>query len=209
MPAAPAAPKTALSNPLAGAKAAPSAARTPPKSDDDESLDLDDEDEEDEEDSAPARTPSGGLKPLPTIEKPAFTRGTIEVSTPKAAAEAPASAAQKPATVTAAKGFKGFCPVILKDERRLVEARAQFKSEYNGRWYSFSSQAAKEIFDESPQRYVPAIGGNDVVRQAAGEQGVEGSLEHAAWYRGKLFLFSTAESRREFVDEPAKFTVNE
>lgn len=212
-PASPA-PKTALGNPLAGAKAAPSVARTPPKSDDDESLDLDDEDEdEDEEESTPARTPPGGLKPLPTIEKPAFTRGTIEVSrepvAPKAAPQAPASAAEKPATVTAAKGFKGFCPVILKDERRLVEARAQFKSEYNGRWYSFSSQAAKESFDESPQRYVPAIGGNDVVRQAAGEKGIEGSLEHAAWYRGKLFLFSTAESRREFVDEPAKFTVNE
>jgi YHS domain-containing protein len=48
-----------------------------------------------------------------------------------------------------------------------------------------------------------------VVRHATGETGVEGTLEHAAWYRGRLYLFSSADSRREFVETPSRFVVND
>jgi YHS domain-containing protein len=42
-----------------------------------------------------------------------------------------------------------------------------------------------------------------------GEKGVDGSLEHAAWYRGRLYLFSSADTRREFVDAPSKFVAED
>jgi YHS domain-containing protein len=107
------------------------------------------------------------------------------------------------------KGFRRYCPVLLKDERKLVEANPQFASNYRGATFQFSSAAAKSAFEENPRKYVPAGGGSDVVRLAAGEKGVEGSLEYAAWYRGRLYLFSSAESRKTFVETPSRYVVTD
>jgi len=104
------------------------------------------------------------------------------------------------------KGLKGFCPVILKDERRLVEARTQYKTEYQGQIITFSSLEARQAFESNPKKYIPVEGGRDVVRLAGGNQNeLDGSLEHAAWYRGRLYLFSSEASRREFVESPGRF----
>jgi YHS domain-containing protein len=75
--------------------------------------------------------------------------------------------------------------------------------------YTFSTLDAKESFDENPRKYIPAGEGNDVVKLTVGETGIEGTLEHAAWYRGRLYLFSSPETRREFVETPSKFVVND
>jgi YHS domain-containing protein len=106
-------------------------------------------------------------------------------------------------------GLKGICPVVLKDNRKLVDAQPGIKSEFNGKTYTFSSIEAKKTFDENPRKYAPVGGGNDVVKQTSGEAGVAGTLEHAAWYRGRLYLFSTADSRHEFVEAPSKFVVED
>jgi YHS domain-containing protein len=193
--------------------------------DEDESLELDDEDAKDsnnDEKPKPPRAASTGDEPLSIPNE--YQLPKLPESTPKPVEngeEAPEAPIRQPEEPTAAskeaakptkeigKGFKGFCPVVLKDERRLVEARPDFKSEFRGRTYTFSSLAARQAFEESPQKYVPAGGGQDVVRLAGGDAGVEGSLEHAAWYRGRLYLFSSAETRREFVESPAKFHKND
>src|SRR5262249_53978198 len=77
-------------NPLAGAAKVPTVTRSAPKADDDESLDLEDEDEEDDDVGIPAKAPAGG-KSLPVVERPPFSRGTIdfsqESSAPKGASE--------------------------------------------------------------------------------------------------------------------------
>jgi YHS domain-containing protein len=107
------------------------------------------------------------------------------------------------------KGFRGYCPVALKDERKLIEALPDFESEYHGKLYTFSSAEAKTIFDMNPRKYVPAGEGTDVVRRMGGEKGVSGTLEHAAWYRGRLYLFASAETRNTFVDSPSKFLADD
>jgi YHS domain-containing protein len=163
--------------------------------------DDDDDDDDDDEPLTLSTEPSGktALKPAdPVAEKPV-----------KEVAEKPARELEKPAVSDEMKGFRGFCPVVLKDERKLIEARPHIQSEYRGRIYSFSSVDAKEAFEENPRKYIPAGEGHDVVKQLAGEEGVEGTLEHAAWYRGRLYLFSSAESRREFVETPSKFVIND
>ncbi|HEY2250957.1 MAG TPA: hypothetical protein VGH74_07835 [Planctomycetaceae bacterium] len=106
-------------------------------------------------------------------------------------------------------GLKGICPVVLKDNRRLIDAQPGIKSEFHGKTYTFSSMNAKMAFDENPRKYAPVDGGNDVVKQTSGEAGVAGTIEHAAWYRGRLYLFSTADSRHEFVETPSKFVVED
>lgn len=103
------------------------------------------------------------------------------------------------------KGLKGFCIVALKDKRQLIEAHHSYLSVHKAQVYSFSSAAAKAAFDADPEAYAPVHSGNDVVRLAAGNAAVEGSLDHAVWYKGRLFLFSSAASRELFIESPAKF----
>ncbi len=162
------------------------------KDDDDDDDDDKDDDDDDETLTLPAE------KSAKPVQKPAERALPTLTKTP-----------ENPPVAEVAKAFRGYCPVILKDERKLIEARPHLRSEYHGKLYCFSSEDAKDAFDENPQKYVPAEDGNDVVRHAAGKAVVEGTIEHAAWYRGRLYLFSSAETRREFVESPSRFVVRE
>ncbi|ADG67909.1 hypothetical protein Plim_2082 [Planctopirus limnophila DSM 3776] len=102
-------------------------------------------------------------------------------------------------------GLKGFCPVALRDQRELKDIQPQFAATYRGQKFQFSSAEAKARFEQEPTRYAPAAYGADVVVLANAKDVVEGSLDHAAWYKGKLYLFSDAESHRQFVIDPAKY----
>ncbi len=167
--------------------------------------------------STPTVTPTEEIdtpvkdKPLQSIEKPAKEIETRASKTenPVMAAETPARQAENPASGGIVTGLRGFCPVVLKNERKLIEARPHLRAEFRGRIYTFSSVDAKEAFEENPRIYVPAGDGNDVVRLSGDSARIEGSLEHAAWYRGRLYLFSTAQTRRVFVEAPSKYLVNE
>ena len=103
------------------------------------------------------------------------------------------------------RGLKGFCPVQLRDERELRDARPQFSAEYEGVTYNFSSAAAQRKFEAKPYLYAPANSGEDVVLTAAEKKSVEGSLDHAVWYRDRLYLFQKPESLKSFVASPADF----
>jgi|GEM_PF-7065921 len=161
------------------------AAKKPAKPANDD-FDLDDDDDDDDELSLTAKEPAKHAE-----------AGKDEKESEKLVEPAPFS------------GLKGICPVALKDNRKLIDAQPGIRSEFAGKTYTFSSIEAKKTFDENPRKYAPVVGGNDVVKQTAGEAGVAGSLEHAAWYRGRLYLFSTADSRHEFVETPSKFVVED
>ncbi|OYW20779.1 MAG: hypothetical protein B7Z55_06800, partial [Planctomycetales bacterium 12-60-4] len=103
------------------------------------------------------------------------------------------------------KGLKGFCPVTLRDERELLDAQNEYFASFRGQKFHFATQAAKEKFDADPQRYVPAAYGADVVVLIRDKDVSEGSLDYAAWYKGKLYLFAKAETHDTFVVEPAKY----
>lgn len=107
------------------------------------------------------------------------------------------------------KGLKGFCPVVLRDKRDLVDARPQFKTVYLGKVYNFSSQEALESFGKTPTAYAPIAGGRDVVMLKDQTEDVEGQLDHAAWFKDRLYLFSTAKSKEAFELQPSKYVVEE
>jgi YHS domain-containing protein len=191
-------------------KPAPAAAPVARPKNDDLGLKDEDDDEDDDDDemltlpvegaAQPPQKAAEPAAPRPSSEKPNFERPNTEK---------PAGESEKPSTPGLMKGFRGFCPVVLKDDRKLIEARSHIRSEYRGKLYTFSTLDAKESFDENPRKYIPAGEGNDVVKLTVGETGIEGTLEHAAWYRGRLYLFSSPETRREFVETPSKFVVND
>lgn len=104
-------------------------------------------------------------------------------------------------------GFMGFCPVALRDHLRLVDAKPQFTAEHQSQSYQFSSEAAQQKFEANPERYLPAAGGLDVVAVSQGTAVAQGSLEHALWFRHKLYLFVNRENMELFRDQARQFVV--
>ncbi|MEY4187985.1 MAG: hypothetical protein RIT02_3019 [Planctomycetota bacterium] len=106
-------------------------------------------------------------------------------------------------------GFKGFCPVALRDHRELIDADSAITAQFGLQTYSFSSEQARSLFEADPTRYAPASGGCDVVVLA--REGVErpGRLDFALWFRGRLYMFETRDSMSEFHASPRTFAVEQ
>ncbi len=101
--------------------------------------------------------------------------------------------------------LQGFCPVALRDERRLAKALDQYSTEYQAETYRFSSAEARERFLEHPEWYIPAAGGLDIIEVRRGHNVTLGSLDHAVWFRHKLHMFSSAENLEAFRAAPRDF----
>jgi YHS domain-containing protein len=97
----------------------------------------------------------------------------------------------------------------LRDRRDLVDTSPDITSTYEGRLYQFSSVEAKTAFDAEPEKYAPAHGGADVIIQTNSHQAVDGTLDHAVWFRDKLYLFSSSESLEAFVLNPGDYAREE
>lgn len=124
----------------------------------------------------------------------------------------PEAQAERLAQITARSGqsgFMGFCPVALRDETRLLDTQPQFTAEYQSQSYQFSSEAAQKKFEANPERYLAAAGGLDVVAVSQGTAVAQGSLEHALWFRHKLYLFLNAENRELFRQQARQFAVQQ
>lgn len=103
------------------------------------------------------------------------------------------------------KGLKGFCPVTLRDQRELVDAKPDFHSTFRGQKFHFASAEAKLKFDDEPARYAPAAYGADVVALTRDKDVVEGTLDFAAWFKGRLYMFGSQETHDTFVTNPSQF----
>ncbi|MCA9044730.1 MAG: hypothetical protein KDA69_10450, partial [Planctomycetaceae bacterium] len=110
---------------------------------------------------------------------------------------------------TGMSGLKGFCAVALRDDRELLDTNEEFSALFNGKLYSFSSEENLERFLQEPVRYAPASRGNDVIHLALTGEEVEGSLDHAVWYQGRLYLFTSVETLETFTAAPSSHAVYE
>jgi len=107
------------------------------------------------------------------------------------------------------KGLKGFCPVVLRDKRDLVDASPEFSVTFNGHEYFVSSAEARNQFLSDPGKYAPAAGGCDVIHLALTGEKLEGSLDHAVWYKGRLYLFAGVETMETFVAAPSSHATDD
>ena len=106
---------------------------------------------------------------------------------------------------TGQTGFKGFCPVMLRDQRELVDAMPGIVSSFGLQQYSFCSERAKAAFEADPSRYAPAAGGSDVVLLVNTAEEQAGMLDYSLWYRDRLYLFCSRETMALFSKEPSRF----
>ena len=102
-------------------------------------------------------------------------------------------------------GFKGFCPVALRERRELVDTNEKFTSTFGLETYKFSSAESKAAFDIDPSRYVPAASGSDVVMLVNSGEEQAGRLDYALWYRDRLYLFRSSETMTLFSKDPQRF----
>ncbi len=102
-------------------------------------------------------------------------------------------------------GFKGFCPVALKDYLELEDASPRFRAEFEGQLYYFSSQECLQQFQQDPIRYVPVNNGLDLVKFIKEGSEEPGRLDFAVWYQDRLFLFSSQNTLETFRAEPRRF----
>lgn len=103
------------------------------------------------------------------------------------------------------KGLKGFCPVALRENRLLVDARPEFSSSFKSMNYQFASLENKVKFDREPAKYAPAAGGSDIVLLVDHQDDKEGTLDFASWYKGRLYLFSSKSNMDLFMKTPALY----
>ena len=103
-------------------------------------------------------------------------------------------------------GFKGFCPVTLRDQRELINSKLKFKAIYESRIYFFSTENSRDKFENDPEHYAPVYGGKDIVMLRDDEEKVQGSLDHAVWFMDRLYLFSSADSLKTFIKTPKKYS---
>lgn len=128
---------------------------------------------------------------------------------PPAASKRDAEKMQKIHERMGMKGLKGFCPVTLRDERELVDAKSEISFVYRSQKFHFATAEARDTFAADPSRYAPAAYGADVVALSRDKDVVEGTLDFAAWYKGKLYLFGTQENYQAFIDNPIPFATLE
>ncbi|MDG2126567.1 MAG: hypothetical protein P8K08_01095 [Fuerstiella sp.] len=102
-------------------------------------------------------------------------------------------------------GFKGFCPVALRDRRELLDGRSEYSSKYGLRTYDFSSPEAQAAFEANPTRYAPAGAGSDVVLLVNTNEEVAGILDFSLWYRDRLYMFRSRETQAIFSGNPQRY----
>ena len=144
-------------------------------------------------------------------------------SSPTAAKTAPSStvtAANAPAQDTAALatpaepdlygsmpvGLEGYCPVTLAERGVWVEGRAQWGARHRGRTYLFASAEQQKAFLADPDRYAPALSGDDPVMAFDAGKCTPGQRRYGVTYQSRTYLFSSTETRDAFAANPQRYT---
>ncbi|MGH7135240.1 MAG: hypothetical protein ACREHD_05830, partial [Pirellulales bacterium] len=102
-------------------------------------------------------------------------------------------------------GLEGYCPVALVQKRIWQRGKAEFSAVHHGRTYLLADKDALEAFLKKPDRYAPALDGNDPVLAVDKGATVAGRREHGAFYNGRVYLFSDEETFRTFDASPERY----
>jgi len=83
-----------------------------------------------------------------------------------------------------------------------VNGTADNRIDYRGHALYFSSTENKERFLSEPAVFWPVLDGKCAMTLLKDERRVEGSLEFAAVFRKRIWLFTSQEAMREFLHDP-------
>ena len=164
----------------------------------------------------PADGSSPVYSPAPAAPNAAMSSSTVPaIPAPVAPSTAQQPAAQQtisqsaPPAASPARplGLDGYCPVTLierhhetpADSRCWVQGNPRFGVVHRGTVYLFVGPEEQKRFLADPDRYSPALSGNDPV--LAFDQGrlQQGTRQFGTFYRDRIFLFTSAENLAKFA----------
>ena len=103
-------------------------------------------------------------------------------------------------------GLEGYCPVTLVDKGAWAEGRAQWGARHRGRTYLFASAEQQKAFLADPDRYAPALSGDDPVLACDTGKQIAGQRRYGVTYQARTYLFSSPETRTAFTANPQQYT---
>ncbi|MCA9054001.1 MAG: thioredoxin family protein [Planctomycetaceae bacterium] len=131
-------------------------------------------------------------------------RANTSVAAATPAASADASVAPT-AEANAAAMLDGYCPVTLWKSRKWIKGSSELTTDFRGQTYHFSTAEAMDTFKQDPRRYTPRFLGCDAVSVWESDRAVRGQTRFAAFYDDELYLFSNAENRDTFKQNPDRY----
>ena len=100
-------------------------------------------------------------------------------------------------------GLGGFCPVAMMRDKKWLKGSEEFVGSYDGVDYFFQSAEERELFFASADQFIPGLHGCDPVELQRERRAETGAIELGAFYKGRLFFFTSQSNRRLFQDNPA------
>jgi YHS domain-containing protein len=147
-------------------------------------------------------------KPFSLFSKPAAAKPAPS-STSTAAGTLPQTAATpvEPDTYGSMPvGLEGYCPVTLAERGVWVEGRAQWGVRHRGRTYLFATAEQQKAFLADPDRYAPALSGDDPVMAFDAGKSTPGQRRYGVTYQSRTYLFASTETRDAFAANPQRYT---
>ena len=96
-------------------------------------------------------------------------------------------------------GLDGYDPTVVINDHELVKGKSARSAEFDGVTYHFVSRESRNQFLKSPQKYVPAFGGDCTVCYAKSGERVPGSIQYSSLHNERLFLFPGKAAKAEFL----------
>jgi len=103
-------------------------------------------------------------------------------------------------------GLEGFCPVTLVESGNWAEGQAGWGARHRGRTYLFRGLEEQQAFLADPDRYAPALSGDDPVAAFDSGTALPGERRYGVTYQQRIYLFASPESRATFAANPQRYT---
>lgn len=99
-------------------------------------------------------------------------------------------------------GLGGYSPVALMVGKIWEKGSDEFVAAFQGVEYFFRTDAERIQFLDSPARYIPSLHGCDPVELSRARRAEAGAIEYGAFYKGRVFFFTSLENRQQFQSNP-------
>ena len=100
-------------------------------------------------------------------------------------------------------GLGGYCPVAMMRDKKWLKGSEEFVGTFDGVDYFFQSAEEREVFFASPNQFVPGLHGCDPVELQRARRAETGAIELGAFYKGRVFFFTSQSNRKLFTNNPA------
>ena len=177
---------------------------------------------------APISQPQSAMQPPNGYQTPAATPAMLAYRSAPAATQMqnPAVQPQQPAVpnlpgapplangpsaqsaaINPPLGLDGFCPVSLCEQQppQWIVGDRRWGYIHRGRTYLFAGPEQQKRFFADPDRYAPAVSGNDIVMATEQGQAVPGMREHGVFFANRIYLFANEANLEKFARTPNLF----